>query len=168
MTAVLAREVQAIQNPALGGVLLWRFAIGYATARGTPESTPLPALFLPLPILFHEETFALVASTQRQSGLRTFAGKFGESSVNESDVLLSLEHRARTLRPLSLSALRIAISSRLLFIETTTAEVVALSDTTPSSIPESIRPLLKNAEKLGVWCGGVTIYELSTLLHVGF
>lgn len=168
MTAVLAREVQAIQNPALGGILLWRFAIGYAAERRTPDSTPLPVLFLPLPILFHEETLALVSSTQRQSGLRTFAGKFGESSVNESDVLLSLEGRAIALRPPSLSALRTAIFSRLLFIEPRTAEVVALSGTAPSSIPESVRPLLKSAEKLGAWCGGVTTYELSTLLHVGF
>lgn len=168
MTTILAREVEAIQNPGLGGVLLWRFAIGYAAARKTPESTPLPVLFLPLAILFHEETFALVASTQKPSGLRAFAGKFSESSISESDVLLSLERRARTLRPLSLTAIRLAVASRLLFVDPTTAEVVALSGTPPSSIPESVRPLLRNAEKLGAWCGGVTSFELASLLRVGF
>jgi hypothetical protein len=168
MTTILAREVEAIQNPGLGGVLLWRFAVGYAASRKTPESTPLPALFLPLPILFHEETLALVASTQKASGLRAFAGKFSEHSVSESDVLLSLERRARTLRPLTLAALRLAVSSRLLFVDPATAEVVALSGTAPSSIPESVRPLLRNAEKLGSWCGGVTSFELASLLRVGF
>jgi hypothetical protein len=168
MTTTLTREVEAIQNPALGGVLLWRFAIGYAAARHAPESTPLPVLFLPLPILFHEATFALVSSTQKLSGLRTFAGKFSESSVSESDVLLSLEGRARALRPLSLAALRLAVSSRLLFVDPMTAEVIALSGTAPSSVPESVRPLLRNAEKLGSWCGGVTPFELASLLRVGF
>ena len=167
MTAILAREVEAIQNPALGSVLVWRFAIGYAAERKIPDSTPLPVLFLALPILFHEETLAVVASTKRVSGLRTFAGKFSESSVSKSDVLLSLEQRARVYRPQSLRALRIATASRLLFVDPLTAEVAALSKATPSSVPESVRPLLRSAEKLGAWCGGVTTYELSTLLHIG-
>ena len=167
MSTILAREVDAIQNPALGSVLLWRFALGYAGTRKAPQSTPFPVLFLPLPVLFHEQTFALLTKTQVRSGLRAFAGKFSDSSVAESDVLLSLERRARSLRPLSLSSLRLAVASKLLFIDATTAEVVALSGTPPSTVPESVRPLLRNAEKLGSWCGEVTLYELANVLRVG-
>jgi hypothetical protein len=168
MTATLAREVEAVQNPGLGCVLLWRFAIGYAASRQSPDSTPLPALFLPLPILFHDETFAVVSSTRRQSGLRVFSAKFTESTVSKSDVLLSLENRVRAYRRLSLESLRIALSSRLLFVDPLTAEVVALSDTPPATVAESVRPLIRNAEKLGAWCGGVTPFELETLLHIRF
>lgn len=168
MSTVLAREVQAIQNPALGSILLWRFALGYATARQSPEATPLPVLFLPLPILFHEETAALVSTTQRKSGLRGFTGKFASSAIGQSDILLTLERRARLLRPLSLAAIQLATAARLLFVDPNTAEVVALSKAPPSSIPESIRPLLRNAEKLGRWCGDVTMFELSSLLRVRF
>lgn len=168
MSSALLREIEAIQNPGLGGVLLWRFAIGYANARKVPSSTPLPVLFLPIAILFHEQTFALVSSTQERSGLRGFVAKFADSGVSESDVLLSLERRVRELRPLSLDAIRIAVASRLLFIDPETAEVVALSETAPSGIPESVRGLVRNAEKLGVWCGGVTIFELASLLRIAF
>lgn len=167
MKPTLAREVDAIQNPALGSALLWRFAVGYADSRQSPQSTPLPVLFLPLPVLFHEETLALVTKTQTGSGLRAFTGKFSDSSVSESDVLLSLERRARSLRPLSLCSLQLAVASRLLFVDRFTAEVVALSDTSPKTMPESVRPLIRAAEKLGKWCGEVTLFELSNLLRVG-
>ena len=165
MSALLAREVEAVQNPGLGAVILWRFAIGYASTRRAPQSTPIPVLFLPLPIVFHEETFYLLTKTR--AGLRGFAGKFSEATVSASDVLLSLERRARTLRPLSLVSLRFAVSSRLLFIDRTTAEVTALSRTVPANIPESVRPLLRQAEKLGRWAGEVTLFELTNLLRVG-
>lgn len=166
MTAILAREVQAIQNPGLGAVLLWRFAVGYASSRGAPETTPMPVLFLPLPILFHEETVELVRRTR--TGLRGFADKFLDSTFSETDVLLSLERRAKALRPLSLMSIRIAIDSRILLVDARTADVMALSSTKPRGVPESVRPLLKSSEKLGEWCGAVSLFELSSVLRVGF
>lgn len=132
-----------------------------------PQSTPLPALFLPLAIMFHQETFDQVASTQARSGLRKFVGKFGESRFSETDVLLALERRARLLRGLTLDSLRLAVTSKLLFIEAQTAEVVPLSGTAPT-VAGAVRPMVRNAEKLGGWCGAVTLYELANLLRVGF
>jgi hypothetical protein len=168
MSTVLAREVRAIQNPALGAVLLWRFALGYASTRANPESTPMPVLFLALPILLHAETLNVLAHTQAASGLRGFAAKFSDSKISESDVLLSLERRARSLRPLSLASLQVATTARLLFVDPARAEVVALSGTPPASAPAGVRPLLKGAEKLGKWCGEVTLFELASVLRVGF
>jgi hypothetical protein len=168
MSAVLAREVDAVQNAAFSAVLLWRFCVGYAGTRQVPSSTPLPAVFLPLPILFNEESNAVLASTNTKSGLRLFAGKFSDSSVSKTDVLLSLERQMKTLRPQTLEALRLALRSRLLFLDPKTAEVIALSDAAPKSLPESVKSLVRNAEKLGVWSGSVSLYELSSILQVTF
>jgi hypothetical protein len=168
MSAVLAREVDAVQNPAVSAVLLWRFCVGYAAARQTPSSTPLPAMFLPLPILFSEESVSLLASTQARSGLRLFAGKFTEAANSKADILLSLEGQARRLRGQTMQALRLALQSRLLFLEPTTAEVIALSAAAPTSLPESIRPLIRHAEKLGTLAGGVSLFELGAVLQVTF
>lgn len=167
MSAVLAREVDAIQNPAMSAVLLWRFCVGYATARQSPSSTPLPALFLPLAILLSEESMSLLNSTQAKSGLRLFAGKFTESTHSKTDVLLSLERQAKALRVQTLEALRLALRSRLLFLEPRTAEIIALSEAAPKSLPETVRPLVRNAEKLGTLAGGVTLFELGSVLQVG-
>lgn len=166
MTAVLAREVNAIQNAAISAVLLWRFCVGYAAARQAPASTPLPVLFLPLPILFNEDSLALLSSTQSKSGLRLFAGKFTDSVHSKTDVLLSLERQARELRPQTAEAFRLALLAKLLFLDTKTAEVIALSTAAPQSLPESVRPLVRNAEKLGQFAGTVTPFELGTILRV--
>jgi hypothetical protein len=168
MSAVLAREVDAVQNSAMSAILLWRFCVGYGAARGTPATTPLLALFLPLPILLNEESLSLLSSTQARSGLRLFAGKFTEAVHSKTDVLLSLERHAKTLRGQSLEALRLALQSRLLFLEPKTAEVIALSKAAPTSLPESIRPLVRNAEKLGTLAGGVSLFELGSVLQVSF
>lgn len=168
MSVVLSREVNAIQNAGLSAVLLWRFCVAYATARQVPASTPLPVLFVLLPLVFDEDSAALVKSTNRRSGLRTFGGKFVDSSNSKTDVLLSLERRAKELRLQTLEAFSLALRSKLLFLETATAEVVALSEAVPLSLPESVRPLIRNSEKLGTWSGGVSLFELSSILHVSF
>jgi hypothetical protein len=166
MSAVLAREADAVQNSALSAVLLWRFCVGYARARQMPPSTPLPALFVALPILFLEESHALLSSTQSKSGLRLFAAKFTEASHSKTDVLLSLDRHARALRPQTLEAFRLAVECRLLFLEPATAEVVALSESAPMSLPESVKPLLRNAEKLGGWAGAVSLFEVGAILQL--
>lgn len=169
MPSPLTREIDAVQNPALGAALLWRFASAFASTRQSPESTPFPMLFLPLPLLFYEETLRVVDGTLKTSTLRTFATKFSDSKHKESDVLLSLHSRAIAYRPLTLESLRLAMASRLLQIDAGSAEVFALSRTAPKhGIPSGVVPLLGAAEKLGTWCGGLTTFEVASALHVSF
>jgi hypothetical protein len=168
MSAVLSREVDAVQNSAASAVLLWRFCVGYSAARRVPASTPLPALFLLLPILLSEDRVEILSSTQVKSGLRLFAGKFTDAAHSKTDLLLSLEPQAKQLRQQTMEAFRLAIESRLLFLDPTTAEVIALSDAAPTSLPESFRPLVKNAEKLGAWSGSLSLFELGSVLQVTF
>lgn len=165
----LTREIDAVQNPAFGAALLWRFAAAYATVGKNPESTPLPLLFLPLPLLLYEETRKMIDGTQKASTLRTFAGKFADSKHKESDVLLSFHGRALAHRQLTLESLGLAISARLLQVDPAKGEVFALSTRAPRhGIPSSVMRLLAGAEKLGRWCGEVTPFEVATALHVNF
>jgi len=62
--AILNREVRAIQNPALGSVLIWRAASSYQKNHKTASFIPLPLCFLILPIVFHEETSALITELE--------------------------------------------------------------------------------------------------------
>jgi hypothetical protein len=166
--SALSREVDAIQNSALASILLWRFCAIYATVRQAPSSTPMPVLFVVLPLLFDEDTATMIASTRTSSGLRMFAGKFAESTHAKSDVLLSLESRAKALRPQTLEAVALALKARLLFLDHATGEVIALSNAAPLSLPEAVRPLIRSAEKLGAWSGSLSVFELSTTLQVAF
>ena len=165
----LSTEVNNMQNPALGAVLLWRFCVGYESSSNTRNPAPLPVLFLVLPVLLHEETADMVKGTQAASGLRAFAEKFKGTQRGRSDLLLAIHERSLRSRPLTLSSLQLAVNSHLLTILTDTADVASLTQTEPrAAIPESIRPLLAAAHKMGGWLSDLTIYEISSVLKVSF
>lgn len=165
----LSKEYRAVRNPALGSLLIWRFCVGYYEHNRRATPAPLPVTFLVLPILMHEQTAQLVASTLRSSGLRKFAEKFSSSAEAKTDLLLALGTRATQMRPLTLDSLRLALYGNLVGLDPAAAAIFPLSTTTPSyGIPESVRPLLANAEKLGSWCSQVTPYEVGLALKVAF
>jgi hypothetical protein len=166
--SVLSREVRLTQNPALGATLQWRFACGYVASHPTAAHTPLPLLFLVVPIILHQASLAFIASTQRASGLRACVAKFSDNAVVQQDVLLAIHERVRHWRDLSLESLRIALSTHLLHLNLD-GSVLPLSETPPSAgIPPSVRKLHRESEKLGFWCGQLTIHEISNLLRVRF
>lgn len=164
----LTKEVRNVQNPALGAGLLWRFSCGYAESHPTSNDAPLPVAFVVLPIVLHQVSEGLVAGTRKASGLRLFASKFGSSNNSMQDLLLSLHGRTLALRDLTRESLRLAIATRLVRLEIT-GTLMALSRTQAvAGIPSDVRRLMKSAEKLGNWCGVLTIHEVATTLKVRF
>ncbi len=127
----LARETKAVQNPALGAMLLWRASVGYSSSSATASPMPLPLLFPVLPIILHDDTVALLRGTRAQSGLYQFIEKFHLSSQSKTDLVLAVGPRALKMRPLSLDSLRLALTTSLLGIDRTVAGVFPLS-TTPA------------------------------------
>jgi ABC-three component (ABC-3C) system Middle Component 3 len=165
--SVLTREVRNIQNPALGAGLIWRFVCGYVVSHPTRDPAPLPILFLALPVVLHEKTEEFVSSTQQASGLRAFAAKFGKSENSKQDLLLAIHDRMLALRHLSMESIRLALATRLLHLDAAT--VIPLSETQAvAGIQPDVRRLMKSAEKLGVWCGSLTMHEITNTLKVRF
>ena len=104
-------ELEIVQNPALGAYALWRFGVGYQTEDGRPP--PLPLAFLVLPLLLHQPTLKMIASTQKASGLTLFAAKLGQEREN----LLAVHERALALRRLSLQSIAMGVDHRLLTLD---------------------------------------------------
>lgn len=168
-TSHLGRETALVQNPALGALLLWRFTSGYAKGSQIESPTPLPLLFLVLPICLHGDTADLAASTRVSSGIRAFAAKFTDSRNAKGDLLVAINHRASLMRGLTLSSLHLAIASRLVMLVPDYATVLALSGTPPrAGIAQSVREMVKVSERLGTWCAQVSLHEISTILKVRF
>lgn len=161
----LFREVQNIQNPALGAVLLWRFCCGYSKSHHIAAPPTLPLLFLVLPVILHQSTVELLRRTRTSSGLRTFAAKFGDSKVSKQDLLLQVQDRCRRLRPLTLSSIELAAAGRLLKL-TEKGDAVALSVTKVRGLPDDVKQLMSDAEKLGEWFGQLTLHEITTTMKV--
>jgi len=103
--SVLNQETRNVQNPALGGMLLWRFTIGYEEASKVKAPTPLPLLFIVLPMVYHKETADLISSTLKASGLRNYVNKFSETKTSKSDLVYATYDRAIKMRGLSLESL---------------------------------------------------------------
>lgn len=165
MTAVL-NEVQAIQNPALGAALIWRFTCGF-TPETSPMGTPLPLAFLVLPLAFHARSLEAVIATRTTSGMRKLEDQFRER--DRRDVLLSMQPRMLAMRSLSLRSVRIAIRAGLLTLVPKEALLWPRSRTAPPNAhARATNELLKSAEKLGEWCRDLSLFEVAGLLRVEF
>lgn len=165
----LSKEIRAIQNPALGALLLWRFSKGYEKGSENQASSPLPLLFLVMPILLHPQMSEFVRSTQEASGLRAFAGKFTTSKESKNDLLLSINKRAIRMRHLTLKSLTIAIATHLITVVHEEGTVLSLNGTFPiSRLPKTIVTLVTSAEKLGIWFSLLSLHEISIILKVRF
>lgn len=166
--ATLTQETRNVQNPALGAVLLWRFATGYSGHHKTSDHPPIPELFIVLPIIFHHETFEILKGTNRPSGLHGFADKFSRKAVGKSDVLLGIQSRALLWRKLTMESLHLSIATRLLTVSRSEATAIPLTTTSSRGAPKSVKTLISNAEKLGEWCSELSLFEIGTILKVGF
>jgi hypothetical protein len=165
--SVLDREVRAVQNPALGAILLWRFAVGFRLGNVRSQTAPLPLVFVVLPVLLDADMSDVLEGTR--SGLRAFVAKFSEAQRSKTDMVLAIQNRASALRELTATSLRIALASGLVSIDASTAGIFPTSTTFPKvGIPESVRPLLRSSEKFGKWLGGMTLYEAGLTLKVSF
>jgi hypothetical protein len=167
--AILNREVRAIQNPGLGSILIWRSVSRYQQTHEIRGFMPLPLAFLVLPMLFHEETALVVASTKTSSGLRKLTEKFRSAEESKTDLLLSVGSRAAEMRTLSWEAIRLGVSSNLIVLNTREGNLMSLTETSlVAGVPFQVRPLLANAEKLGAWFAGLSLYEISLQVQVRF
>jgi hypothetical protein len=162
---MLAREAQNVQNPALGAAVLWRFCCGFVESHRESDAPRLPLLFLVLPIVLHQATAELLRRTRSTSGLRAYAAKFGDSAISKQDLLLQIHERAIRWRRLSLQSIELASAGRLIQLSDA-GEVIPLSRTKARALPDEAKQLLADAEKLGKWCGQLTLHEVTTTLRV--
>lgn len=164
--STLNREAAFVQNPALGAVLLWRFCAAYADAHPSSDSPVLQLVFLVLPLLLQRDTFEELNSTR--GSIHTFTEKFSRSETSKADVLLGVQNRVSQFRDLTLEAIQLAVHCRLVTVIPSSANLVSLSAAKPSSPPTSVRSLITNAEKLGKWFAGMTLFEVENVLKVAF
>jgi hypothetical protein len=166
--SALSQEAHFTQNPALGAAIQWRFAVGYNEGHPTRGFAPLPLLFVAVPTILHAETAEQIGRTNKPSGLRAFAAKFSDSKVAKQDLLFSLHSRVEQWRALSLESLRMALATRLIHLNRD-GTIAALSQTPArGSVQPSVAALLKEADKLGYWCGQLSLHEISNLLRTRF
>jgi Family of unknown function (DUF6521) len=158
-------ELTIIQNPALGAFALWRFGTGYQADDG--HHAPFLLFFLVLPLILHQNTLNLISSTQRSSGLASFAAKLAEEREN----LVAVHNRALTLRQLSLQSIAMGVGQGLLAVNSKDTSVRA--NTADAALrapvlPNRITGFARAPEKLGYWFSKFSLYQVASTLMVDF
>ena len=73
------------------------------------------------------------------------------------------------MRELTLEAFNIAVEANLVSLSTENAAVFPLTTTIRKYTPKGdCKSMLAAAEKLGIWCSGLTLLEVSKWLKVRF
>jgi len=155
-------EFQTVQNPSLGGYLIWQFGLGFQ-AEDSQKSNFLLA-FLVLPLLLHRPTLGLVLSTRKSSGLALFASKLGEEHEN----LLAVHSRALALRQLSLQSIAFAVNRGLITVDYESAYFRSNTLTKKAPVPERIRSMSTAAQRIGFWFSKMSVHQIASTLRVQF
>ncbi len=157
-------EAQLVQNVALGAVLIWRFVEHYDL--GAKRGCPLPLCFTVLPILFHHATRGAAISTNPSSPLRKYVEKFDR----KREELLAIHDRMLSMKALSLRSIQLALERGLFALLPEEATLVPFRTVRfqPMSRPEALRPMIRAAEKLGVWFAPHDLAHISNQLRVFF
>ena len=162
----LNKEIQNVQNPAFGAFIIWNFVRGYYS--NNKSLVPFPLLFIVLPVIFREDISELLSSTNKPSGLRTFANKFLSTKVLKNDLVSNIHISASNMKELSLQSIQLALYSSLIALDYEEALAFPFTTTERKQEPKSIVKLGKASEKLGFWCSQLTLHEISQILKVRF
>lgn len=166
---ILAKETRAVQNPALGAVLLWKFVDAYYEANPNHAGAPIPLLFVVLPMVLHEHIRSVMTSTRKGSSLRAFAEKFSSSKMAETDVVLSLQSRVSSVRELTMESLELLIRCGMATIDVKSGCMIpSKTRGLQHQVPEGVDSLLRAAEYLGNWMGPLSVYEAGATLRLSF
>jgi len=160
--------MRLVQNPALGAVILWRFARKYSDSHALHSAVPLPLCALVLPMVWHQETADQIAATREASGLRAFTAKFSDTKNSQLDALLALQRRAARWREKTLGALHLGFGSNLLRLDEKGGLLASDEVWAPARQPQTVRNQTNAAEKLGAWFATMTLREISVTLRVRF
>ncbi len=153
-------SVEAVQNSAMGAMILWSFGRGYQSE--APGRLPLfHFAFIVLPILLHRPTLELVSGTNVSSGL----GKFVEKFDRHREELMAVHTRALAMRRLSLEGVSTGVEAGLLSVLYEKGQLRAneVKSRRPS---ERIKPYIVAAEKLGRWVARVPAPTVFSLLRI--
>jgi len=173
------QDIKAIQNPALGAVLVWQFCLGFVE-----KSQQLPNFlhpFVVLPIVWNPVSFEALISTRKDSGLIALASKLitPTAVIQESSSLAQLPKsgienlyaihgRAVRFRALTLKSLLLAIEMGLLTLDSKNGNLVPKEISIPQKMLVPIKKLVQNSFKLGMMCAAKSPSQIGKILQVQY
>lgn len=157
----MSDEIDLIQNPAIGSIIIWKFLFGYGTKLNYEN---FEILFIVLLIIFNQEMRSYINSTREASGLTKVVEKM--MTDKKIDIVYQISKNAEQMKELTLESIQIGLTTDLFLIdekmniETQNIKIPKLSKKTED--------ILKISEKIGVWFSKLNVLEIEKILKVRF
>ena len=158
-------EIEKIQNPALGAIVLWRFIDIYNENKIEYNKKLLELVFIVLPIVFNEEISNYIISTRKMSGLNKVIEKMMKDK--KVDYIYQINDNIKNMKELTIESLQIAIASRLISVNKKLELQSIYNKNLPRNYKKTKR-FIDISEKLGYWLSELNKYEREKILKVRF
>lgn len=156
--------VNAIQNPALGALVIWQFVVGYTNSN--ENETPLDYIYTALPLVSNSEMRDVICHTN--GGLLAYRTKLSKS--DKSNVIVSAISMIPHMYELTSCSLEIAISCSLIKCGSDPLFFTPKLKNPPTtlSLSEIEKEYKKAAKRLGAHMSQMSRAEISSVLGVKF
>jgi hypothetical protein len=164
----LVEEVKPWNTPLVGAYLLWRFTQGYCN--GHPHGdAPIGLLHFVASAILTNKTLLKPISNKRND-LQSFARSFEVSK--DSDILLTIQERAREKREYTLAAIDIAIAEGLMVWDADSGKLYPRNLTQLPGRKKTLKGQIRDdgnkAEILGKWFSKHDLPTIAAYLKVVF
>lgn len=157
----MSNEIDLIQNPAIGSIVIWKFLLGYGTKL---EQDKFELLFIVLPIIFNQELRNYIDSTRKSSGFTKVIEKMMRDK--KIDIVYQINNNAENMKELTLESIRIGIIANLFVLDEMLN--IEVEDIKIPKVSKNIEKILENAEKIGKWLSELNMLEIEKILKVRF
>lgn len=157
----MSNEIDLIQNPAIGSIIIWKFLLGYGTKL---EQDKFELLFIVLPIIFNQELRNYIDSTRKSSGFTKVIEKMMRDK--KIDIVYQINNNAENMKELTLESIRIGIIANLFVLDEMLN--IEVEDIKIPKVSKNIEKILENAEKIGKWLSELNMLEIEKILKVRF
>lgn len=165
----LAREAWLINNPALGGYLLWIFTLeSFNKVKKPVHPCKLFCLF---PFIYYSNSREILSSTGLPSNLHAYISKFSSTKACSTDIALSIHTRVDEQKEKTLEALLTAFDSGLLLLDTETGLITPNTRLKPlkrAELDDVTVELYDCARKLGKWFADTSTDDIKRIIKVIF
>ena len=164
----LVEEVKLWNTPTVGAYLLWKFTTGYCDGHPNGDA-PIGLLhFLAIAMLTNKKLLEPI--NNRRDDLQSYARSFENSK--DSDILLTIQERAREKREYTMASIDIAIAKGLLVWDVDSGKLyprnLSKSPSRGKALKEMFKKNGKKAEILGKWFAKHDIHTIAAYLKVVF
>ncbi len=157
----MSDEIDLIQNPAIGSIIIWKFLFGYGIKLGHEN---FEILFIVLPIIFNQEMRSYIDSTRKNSGLTKVVEKMMKDK--KIDIVYQINNNAEQMKELTLESIRIGLITNLFVIDEKMN--IGIENIRIPKLSKNTKVVLEIAEKMGFWFSKLNVLKIERILKVRF